>query len=78
MSKEGGERGRFFSALKSRLKGSAPSLSPGTDRERLERLTLRAGMQNFYLYDGSPQRDPREMAREYLDGQSARIQRRSG
>lgn len=36
------------------------------DRKELERLTKQAGMQNFYLYDGSPQRDPREMARDSL------------
>ena len=45
----------------------APKIpSPDREQERreLDRLAARAGMCNFYLYDGSPQRDPREIARD--------------
>lgn len=41
-----------------------------TEKKELDKLTARAEMQNFYLYDGSPQRDPREIARDQYEGKA--------
>ena len=60
-------------ALRRKRRDPTPSHTPSPrgegrdERQELERLTAQAGMQNFYLYDGSPQRDPREMARDYYE-----------
>ena len=54
-----------------RGRGQRAPKAPLPDREQerreLDRLAARAGMCNFYLYDGSPQREPREIARDYYE-----------
>ena len=48
------------------------SVEKRTNKEELELLTAKAAVQNFYLYDGSPQRDPGDIAQDVLDNRGGK------